>query len=461
MRKFTALIIGFMVLVTAGSANAIVVDPAAAGLCQGSPSAPTGDRFVPNASPHCVCKSGQGDQERVNLQVPGTAALVKAVAQYGDFRDRCATVSEIKKSQKPEAKKEKPVETVKPTKPVAPVKFRASLEPGDVAVIQKAGVKIGEHLNVSSGASQIVQIRWSCDNCLANGKDYFTDNAVRTGRGPFDYSVELAPADPVAGGRGKFTLHVADKSGEDHQFSAAVEWEPKAPPAPVVPVLSACVKSNGIDGPNGTCVCLGDLELVPGQNICRPKPVPAPAPKVAEETGTYFHPYVGGMYGYGSSKSLKGSNGYFNVGLGIDIQPWLLGKIGVGTGGPGATRTYTDGTPVILANGNTDKRPSSFVADASLMFHLDWWGFDLGYMRQARGTPNWFNPTSPADVTSSVFFGPKVIWQLNQIAFVFGPDLLLGAHTMGSMGANFEKGIIVSVNVMAFNPLRLVGTRIR
>jgi len=31
MRKFTALIIGFMVLVTAGSANAIVVDPAAAG----------------------------------------------------------------------------------------------------------------------------------------------------------------------------------------------------------------------------------------------------------------------------------------------------------------------------------------------------------------------------------------------------------------------------------------------
>ena len=82
-------------------------------------------------------------------------------------------------------------------------------------------------------------------------------------------------------------------------------------------------------------------------------------------------------------------------------------------------------------------------------------------MRQARGTPNWFNPTSPADVTSSVFFGPKVIWQLNQIAFVFGPDLLLGAHTMGSMGANFEKGIIVSVNVMAFNPLRLVGTRIR
>jgi hypothetical protein len=445
MRKFTALIIGFMVLVTAGSANAIVVDPAAAGLCQGPPSAPTGDRFVPNASPHCVCKPGQGDQERVNLQVPGTAALVKAVAQYGDFRDRCATVSEIKKGPpKPEAKKEKPVEAVKPTKPVAPIP-PPSCEASDItATSNDASNKV---FCTGAGVAKINRVVTTCDTCKPAIEDR---TIVGPKTGALIYQVDVSKAQ-FQGQSSLVTVRFFTKDSKDVQTKYSVVWPtPVAPIAPVVPVPSACVKSNGIDGPNGTCVCLGDLELVPGQNICRPKPVPAPAPKAVEETGTYFHPYVGGMYGYGSSKSLKGSNGYFNVGLGIDIQPWLLGKIGVGTGGPGATRTYTDGTPVILANGNTDKRSSSFVADASVMLHFDWWGFDLGYMRQARGTKSWFNPTSPADVTGSVFFGPKVIWQLDQFAFVFGPDLLVGSHTMGSMPANTEVGVIVRLDLMLF-----------
>jgi len=182
---------------------------------------------------------------------------------------------------------------------------------------------------------------------------------------------------------------------------------------------------------------------------------------VKTDDGTYFHPYLGGIYGYGSSATLKGSNGYFSLGLGVDLQPWLLWKIGVGIGGPGATRTYTDGTPVILPNGKNDKRSSSFVADTSLMIHFDWWGFDLGIVRQARGTTNWFNPISPADVTTSAEFGAKVLWQLDGFAFVFGPDLLVGAHTMGGMPANTEVGIILRLDIMAFNPRRLAGTRIR
>jgi len=456
MKKTTAL---FVLSVCLGIANQTHANEGQKIACEG-----TGGVWRPFAgTPQCDCSARP---DLFSLLAPGNVAALIAIRNRANVmkdvcesRELAKTSANINKDKDKDKGKDKGKKDEKPAAPPTPANIVAQLIPDSLTHDSASPASIT--LLVTSGAKEIAQVIMTCDEgCKVNGK------TVDIGPPLFTKAKPSQVITLTSSGKDSGTVSVQfnTKNGKTvpvQPLEATVQWTTKAPPAPVVPVLSACVKSNGIDGPNGTCVCLGDLELVPGQNICRPKPVPAPAPKAVEETGTYFHPYVGGMYGYGSSKSLKGSNGYFNVGLGIDIRPWLLGKIGVGTGGPGATRTYTDGTPVILANGNTDKRPSSFVADASLMFHLDWWGFDLGYIRQARGTPNWFNPTSPADVTSSVFFGPKAIWQLDQFAFVIGPDLLIGAHTMGSMAANTEVGIIVSVDVMAFNPLRLVGTRIR
>jgi hypothetical protein len=52
------------------------------------------------------------------------------------------------------------------------------------------------------------------------------------------------------------------------------------------------------------------------------------------------------------------------------------------------------------------------------------------------------------------------LWQLDGFALVFGPDLLVGAHTMGSMAANTEVGVIIRLELLLFNPRLLAGTRI-
>ena len=454
MRKFKiALIAAFaaLVLISASSARAIVVDPAGARLCQGLPSAPTGDKFEPNTSPHCVCaKTGQGDQERVNLQVPGTAALVRAVAKYGDFRDRCATVSEIKKGPKPESKKEKSAET---PKAVIPVKFMASLEPGDLANKQLPGAKVAEHLNVLTGASQIVQIRWSCDNCLANGKAYNIDNMVRAPKGTFDYPVDMVPADPIAGGRGQLALHVFDKANIDHPYTATVEWEPKAPPPPPTsPEELICKGSGGTwIAETHTCVCLNDFVLRNGVCVTKPLPPPPPPVKVVDK-GTDIHPLVETLCGYGWSSSFRSGNCYVGPGLWLNIAPYFdfYGMVGVGT--PGATRVYTDGSPVLKSDGTPDNRHLSLVIQSGFMAHLAWLGANVGVVRQNRGLIN--SVTSPTQEATSVSIGAKVLLPYDGGMFMLGPDLLVGRSQLGALDPDTEVGFTLRATWVPWNPRR-------
>jgi len=446
MRKFTALIIGSMVLVTAGSANAIVVDPAAAGLCQGPLSAPTGDKFVPNASPHCVCKPGQGDQERVNLQVPGTAALVKAVAQYGDFRDRCATVSEIKRAPKLD-KKEKPVETPKATKAPAPVPPPVCEASDITATGNDASNKV---FCTGPGVSKINRVVTTCDTCRPAIED---KTIVGPKTGALIYQVDVSKAQ-FPGPSSLVTVRFFTKDSKDVQAKYTIVWPaPVAPPPPVVvSPLSKCLETGGQILGND-CVCIGDFIKVPGKLMCEPKPVPPPV-KVVEDKGTIVHPIIGGLCGYSSSKSFKSGDCYASLGLALDIKDYLWWQGNLWLGGPGATRVYSDGTPVVLANGNIDKRSLSLAYGMGFLAHFDWFGANVGILREGHGLTGGI--TSPTDVATSGVIGAKLLLPFDGGTFVFGPNFTVGTNEMGSKAADVMWGLNLQAEVLIFNPHRPV-----
>lgn len=452
MKKFVALIIGSVVLATASSANAIIVDPAAARVCLNGK--PAGDEWNPNTSPHCVCGSGAGETERVNLMFPGPK-YKDLVRKYGDTRDRCATVSEIKRGPKPEGNK-------KPdAPPPPPAKFAAMLTPGDKNDV-KGGDTVKEALVVTSNGKLAAKFVASCSACLVNNENPLIVNNPQipeTG-----YVFNLTPTNPETALTATFNVKVIDKKGNElGSYSASVGWLAKAPPPPPPPPApTACVASGGTDTVSRTtgmigCSCIGEgLMEDPIRHICVPKPIPPPAKKIVE--GTIVHPYAELLGGYGHSKSFHSDNYGLGVGAGFDASSYLRIFGGAGLELIGGTKLDANRQPVVLANGNVDKRRSSAFFILGLQLRpIEMLGINVGVVRQMRGTTG--GVVNALSVTTGGSVGASVLLPIDGATFDLGADLLVGAHQLQSFAPDAEVGVIVRFRVWFFNSRHFVEVR--
>ena len=444
MRKAIVLTAVSMILGLASRADAIVVDPAYARECLKGKS--LGDDWNPNTSPHCVCGQGEGDNKRINLSKPGTADVSRAVAKYGDFRDRCASLSEIKRAPKPEGKKEKSVP------PPTPANIVAQLIPDSLTHDSASPASIT--LLVTSGAKEIAQVIMTCDEgCKVNGK------TVDVGLPLFMKGKPSQTITLTSSGKDNGTVSVQfnTKSGKTvpvQPLEATVQWTTKAPPPPPTsPEKLICEGSGGTwIAETRTCVCMNDFVLRNG--VCVPKPLPPPPPPPAKvvDKGTDIHPLVETLCGYGRSSSFHSGNCYIGPGLWLNITPYFdfYGMVGVGT--PGATRVYTDGSPVLKSDGTPDNRHLSLVIQSGFMAHLAWLGVNAGIVRQNRGLIN--SVTSPTQEATSVSLGVKVLLPYDGGMFTLGPDLLVGRSQLGALDPDTEVGFTLRATWVPWNPRR-------
>jgi len=448
MRKTAVAMFGFIILAYASNANAIPVDSATARLCkQGSAF---GDDWDPNTSPHCVCGKGEGDKERVNLSFPGQK-YKNMVAKYGDYRDRCAMVSEIKHA--PKVDKPKAEDKPKIAPPVPP----PSCSLAQSQIDAKANEPALNMLICTGAVSRINKIIASCDNCKA----------------PDEEKVKLSKADDSYNYRVKVTAEPGIKSSlvsvnvvgksMNSQLTYKVSWE-----------ISACAKqpSGGTDA-NGTCLCPAGKHVTlnsDGQPICEkdePKAVepPKPAPvKVVEvkqvpvkgekgEPGasapSRIHPLVQPECLYAKSKIFHTRECMLGLGLTADILQYLKWYGIVSLGAPGATRTDSDAQPIILANGKPDKRNYSGKVESGLMLQLIGpLGARAGIFRRMDGLTDGL--VNPVYVTTGGLIGLDFTFQVDKHSLGFGIDGGCGSQQKGSMGSHSECSVGLNLRFEAW-----------
>lgn len=452
-----------VILAFASSANAVIVDSAAARVCLKGRA--FGDSWDPNTSPHCVCGQGVGDKERVNLSVPGPKYKY-AVAKYGDYRDRCAAVYEIKKAKPAPAPKRAPRIVVPP--PTCTMSSQSIEAPAD-----------GEGSNTlicTGDVRRITKVVVTCNNCSASreekalpGSDSYTSNIIVTGKpGVSDSQVDVT----VLGKRGlniprAFTvvwkLSPCVFSGGTQAGNTCLCPDGKKPAKnraglPIcvekTPAEVACEATNG-EMVNGVCTCPKGKEPgkdASGNAICvTPKKAPVKTKVVKGEKGdpgnpgtsasSRIHLLIEPKCLLVKSSSWKTSECFMSVGLTGDITDRLKAYVTVGLGTPGATLTDSAGTPVLKSNSDPDKRKLSVLIEGGTRIQLyKVLATRVGVFRRMDGETNGFS--NPVHATTGGLLGLDVSFRAEGHTFGFGLAGTCGSHTKGTMPSDTECGVM-------------------
>ena len=446
MKKLSlVLFVASMVFGFANRADAVVVDSAAARVClKGKAS---GDDWNPNTSPHCVCGSGAGEKERVNLMVPGPK-FKNLVGKYGDYSDRCATVEEIKKSPKPEVKKaEAPA-------PAPSVKFGAMLTPGDANEV-KGGATVKQSLIVTSGSKLVDRFVVSCSACNVNNENpLIVSKPLIPDTG---YVFNLTPANPEVATTANFIVKVIAKNGAElGTFTASVGWSGKTPPPPVDSPAKIACEAPGSDGTfvkaTGRCLCLGDTEEKNG--VCVKKTAASATETktiVGRDGSSRLHLRIDGFGGYARSDQFKTPFFGLALGLSFDFLRYLSGYVEGGFQFPGATRTDSQNKPVLLADGSTDKRTNSIMLEAGLEYvAAEYVMLTGGVLIQALGVTA--GQSNPVHLAVAGKFGVKIIaYSVPTLRLAIGPSLIMGVESRGNTPANMWFGGLLNVTAEVWN----------